>query len=159
MVVLAGFPHNSRKQNIEAFVKEQLSAREEWRDLVPFAPNVRSSVVMIKVNSRDDIYDFIRKWKTTDARFNDHPIRARADKSPEQRKANGKVYMAWQYLREKFEDKGVDPDYTNSSVWIGEWEVAKWDAASETIQWLEEGIASAGVVIDRDEAARKMERL
>ena len=38
-------------------------------------------------------------------------------------------------------------------------EVVKWDMEKEAFQWLEEGISKVGVVIDRDEAVKRSERL
>ena len=55
MVVLAGFPWDSRKKDIEAWVKEELTARPEWADLVGFAPRVCSSLALIRMKSQEDV--------------------------------------------------------------------------------------------------------
>ena len=62
MVVLTGFPFNSRKQELEGFIRTQLDQREEWEHLIA-APGVRASAVMIKVKSKEEMLHFIQKWK------------------------------------------------------------------------------------------------
>ena len=151
VVVLTGFPPNSRKKELEEFTKTQLEQKDEWKHLVPFAPNVRSSTVMIKVSSRDEVFDFIRHWKNFDVKFKENPIRARGDKPPEQRKANSKIYKVSEYMRKKFADKDVDADFKHSSVWVGDWEVVKWDSSSEKFVWDEDNLEKAGVTIDQAE--------
>ena len=46
VVVLAGFPFNSRKKELEGFVGAELKQRDEWKHLVPFAPNVRLADIL-----------------------------------------------------------------------------------------------------------------
>ena len=159
VVVLAGFPEKARKKDIEAFMKDQLKTREEWKDLVAFAPNIRSSIAMIKVESKDEVFDFIRKWKVDEHEYKDRKIRARADKPPEQRKANGKIYSMAEHLRSTFVQTDVDADFKNGSVWLGDHEVVKWDMDTESFSWLEDGVQKCGVVIDRTEAEKTCERV
>ena len=142
------------------FMKERLKTKFEWSTLAPFTPGVRSSVAMIRVDCKDDVYDFIRKWKAQDEediKFKGAAIRARADKPREQRKANGKIWSMAEYLRTTFQDKLVHADFRNSSVWLGDWEV-KWDMDTEAFKWLEDGISDAAVVVDRAEAEAKCRR-
>ena len=118
---------------------------------------MRTSVVLTRVASKDEVFDFIRKWKTAEPLFNGHTIHARADKPPEQRKANAKVFKITAALREVFIDKDIDPDYKNHSVWLGDFEVVKWDMEGETYFWLDEGIAGAGVQVDRQDIEKRAE--
>ena len=152
LVVLTGFPFNSRKKDVEAFVTAQLAGHEEWEHLTPFAPAVRTSVGMIKMRSKEEVFDFIQFWKELDITFKDFKIRARADKTPEQRKANSKIYKMSEFLKGLFQDKDVDPDFRYSSVWVGDGEVVKYDPQADKYIWEEEGIQKAGVTIDRDAA-------
>ena len=154
VVVLTGFPRNSRRAEIVKFVKEKLAEHPEWSELETFTPNIRSSIAMVKVNSKDEVFEFAREWKSAGAVFKGQSIRARADKPPEQRKANGKVYAMGDYLRQKFTDKEVDCDFRSSSIWFGDWEAVKWDIESDSFKWIEEGLSSAAVEIDRDDAER-----
>ena len=154
VVVLTGFPFNSRKKELEEFVRNRLAEQEEWRNLIAFAPSVRSSVVMVKMRSRDEVFEFIRSWKESSIRFKDRDIRARADKTPEQRTANSKIYKMAEHLKGVMIDKDVDPDFKNSSVWVGEGEVVKWVPQEERFSWSKDGISKAGVTIDHAEAER-----
>ena len=154
VVVLTGFPFNSRKKDLEAFVGGKLKEREDWKHLGAFAPSVRSSVVMVKMRSMDEVFDFIRLWKDSDIKFKDNPIRARADKTPEQRKANSKIYKVSQYLKELCPGKEVDPDFKRASVWIDEWQVVKLDGSADQYQWTDDNIQKAGVNIDREQAEK-----
>ena len=154
VVVLTGFPFNSRKQELEGFVKEKLAEQEEWSHLSPFAPGVRASVVIVKVTSKEEVFEFIRFWKDLGFTFKDRPIRARTDKTPEQRKTNSMIYKMSEHLKGALADKGVDPDFKNSSVWVGRGEVVKWDPQAGQFGWLEAGIATAEVTIDRTAAEK-----
>ena len=154
LVVLTGFPFNSRKQELEGFIRTQLDQREEWKHLIAFAPGVRASAVMIKVKSKDEMFDFIQKWKDLDISFKEKPIRARADKTPEQRMGNSRIYRMNEYLKGVFTDKDVDPDFKRSSVWIGDGEVVKWDPQADMFKWEEETLTEAGIEIDRAEAEK-----
>ena len=103
-------------------MKEMLALREEWKDLTAFAPNVRSSIALIRVDTEQDVKDFIRMWKDVDdgvTQFKGYVIRASVDKPPEKRKANDKVYNVASYLQSKMLDKDVDADFKNASVWLG----------------------------------------
>ena len=64
-----------------------------------------------------------------------------------------------EHLKRVFIDKDVDPDFKNFSVWIGEWEVVKWDPQAEQFNWAEEPLTKAGITIDRAEAERSAEAL
>ena len=152
LVVLAGFPLNSRKKELEAFVGESLKQRDEWKHLVPFAPSVRSSNVLIKMRSRDEVFEFIQKWKVLDTKFKDHSIRARADTPPQQRKANAKIFRMFEHLKSECHGKEDDADFKRSSVWIGDWEVVKWDQDADQFRWMDDDIRNAGVVINKEEA-------
>ena len=154
MVVLTGLPFNSRKQEMEAFVKAQLAQREEWKHFIAFAPAVRTSSVIVKVKSKDDVFEFIQQWKDADISFKEKSIRARADKTPEQRKGNSRIYRMAEHLKGIFIDKDVDPDFKRLSVWVGDFEVVKWDPQVESFGWEEENINKAGVTVDRDIAER-----
>ena len=154
VVVLTGFPFNSRKQELEGFVKAQLDEHEEWKDFIPFAPGVRASVVMVKLSSKEDVFEFIHKWKNLGISFKDKAIRARADKTPEQRKSNAMIYNMSNHLKEVLADKHVDPDFKRMSTWVGEWEVVRWDPQVGSFHWVEEDILKAGVTIDRDYAEK-----
>ena len=127
---------------------------EGWKSLKPFAPGVRSSIVMVKLSSRDEMFGFIRDWKDEEFKYKEHVIRARADKTPEQRKANAKIYNISEYLNSKFMDKEFDSEFKNAPVWLGDGEVVKWDSDSESFLWQEDVINKAGVVIDREEAEK-----
>jgi hypothetical protein len=137
-------------------VKDKMKEWEEdFKSLSPFAPNVRSSVVMIKMTSKEDVFEFIAKWKESDIIFKGRAIRATTDKPPEQRKANAKIYNMTGHLKSVFIDKEVDADFRNASVWLGDWEVVKWDIQAEAFKWIEDGMSKAGVVVDRAEAEKK----
>ena len=154
VVVLTGFPFNSRKQELEGFVKAQLAGQEAWGHLMPFAPYVRSSVVMVRVKSKEEMFEFIHFWKDLHITFKDRSIRARTDKTPEQRKSNSMIYKMSERLKGLLVDKDVDPDFKNTSVWVGDGEVVRWDPQAGKFSWLDEGIAKAGVSIDRQEAEK-----
>ena len=115
---------------------------------------------MIKVDSKDEVFDFIRKWKPLETEYKKQTIKARGDKPPEQRKSNGKIYGMAQHLRETLVDKEkeIDADFKNSSVWIGDFEIVKWDMQSESFQWFDDALNSAGVVVDRVAAEKKTDR-
>ena len=154
VVVLTGFPYNSRKKELEGFVKALLEQREEWKNLISFAPAVRTSMVMVKVQSREEVFEFIRNWKDLDVSFKGKPIRARGDKTPEQRTGNSRIYKMSEYLKTVFIDHDVDPDFKNFGVWVGDWEVVKWDPQGGTFNWAEETLNKAGITIDRAEAEK-----
>ena len=149
VVVLNGFPYNSRKKELEEFVRAELDKRDEWKHLICFAPGVRTSMVMVKVGSKDEVFEFIHIWKSLDVSFKGKPIRARADKTPEQRTGNSRIYRMSEYLKGVVIDKDVDPDFKNFSVWIGDQEVVKWDPQAGRFNWMEDPINKAGVEIDR----------
>ena len=48
-VVLCGFPRLSRKPDVEEFVKERLKQKAEWAKFDAFAPNVRGTIVIVKI--------------------------------------------------------------------------------------------------------------
>ena len=152
VVVLTGFPFNSRKQELESFVKSKLKDMEQWSHLTPFAPGVRASSVLVKVRSRDEVFEFIQHWKDTGFEYKGKAIRARADKTPEQRKANSKIYKMAEHLKTAFIDRDVDADFKRSSVWLGEWEVVRWDTSGENFQWIDDQIVKSGATIDREAA-------
>ena len=82
--VLTGFPKNSRKKDIEEFLKQKLSGREEWKGYKGYAPNVRGTVGMIKMNTKPEVNKFINQWNSQLQEFNDeHLIRARFEKARE----------------------------------------------------------------------------
>ena len=74
---------------------------------------------------RDEVFEFIQQWKDTGSEYKGKAIRARADKTPEQRKANSKIYKMAEHLKTAFIDRDVDADFKRSSVWLGEWEVVR----------------------------------
>ena len=154
VVVLTGFPYNSRKQELEAFVRAQLDEREEWKTFIAFAPGVRASAVMVKMGSKEEMYEFIQKWKNLDISFKGKTIRARTDKTPEQRTGNKNTFKTSEHLKGVFVDKYVDPDFKNFSVCVGDFEVVKWDPQAQRFNWQEEDIKKAGLTIDRDSAER-----
>ena len=39
-----------------------------------------------------------------------------------------------------------------SSVWLGEWEVVRWDTSGENFQWIDDQIVKSGATIDREAA-------
>ena len=84
-MVLARFPWDSRKKDIEAWVKEELAARPEWADLVGFAPGVRSSQALIKIKSQEDVWDFVMRWENEEHIYKWLEIRSRTEKTKEQR--------------------------------------------------------------------------
>ena len=129
-----------------------MKQRDEWKQLVPFAPNVCLSVVMIRMKSQDEVVEFIQCWKGWGIEFKGHPIRARADKSPDQRKANSNIYTMTQHLKGVFVGKEVDADFKHSSVWIDDCEVAKWDTDAAKFKWMDEDIQKAGLVFNKEEA-------
>ena len=71
---------------------------------------------MIRVESKDGVFAFICAWKAAEVKFGEVSIRATSDKPPQQRKSNGKICSMAPYLRSKFQDAEVDPDFRNSSV-------------------------------------------
>lgn len=155
VIVLKGFPTGSRKKEIESFMKDMLALREEWKDLTAFAPNVRSSIALIRVDSNQEVRDFIRLWKDQNddvTQFKGHVIRASVDKPPEKRKANDRVYNLASYLQSKMVDKDVDADFKNASVWLGDSQIATWDVDTETFLWKDDIIQSAGLQVDKVEA-------
>eukprot|EP00975_Prorocentrum_lima_P063177 12889961-Prorocentrum_lima.AAC.1 len=67
----------------------------------PFAPNVRGSVGLIKMQSRQDMHDLVKKWKQQDHIYADeHDIRAKPDKPLEMRRAHAKIYQVTQAIKE-----------------------------------------------------------
>ena len=136
-------------------MKEIFAKHDEWEKLLPFATGVRASVAMVRMNCKEEVFDMIRQWKAldeNDIKFKGVMIRARTDKPPAQRKANGKIWAMASYLRNTFNDKEVDADFRNSSVWMGDWEVVKWDTELEGFRWLDDGISHTGLDIQRAEA-------
>eukprot|EP00969_Alexandrium_andersonii_P089400 3946187-Alexandrium_andersonii.AAC.1 len=62
-VVLCGFPKATKKKEIEEWAEQQLQHRSEWRDLKAFAPNVRGTIGLIRMETKQDVLSFIDAWK------------------------------------------------------------------------------------------------
>ncbi|CAK0800469.1 unnamed protein product [Prorocentrum cordatum] len=157
VVVLTGFPANSRKADIESFLKCELGKVEEWKGLHVFAPNVRSTVAMVRVHSKDAVFDFISKWKPMNIEYKGSAIRARADKTPEQRRSNAKIYQMAEYLKKTFIDKDIDADYKQAAVWVKDWKLVEWDRDASDFVWDDGAISSSGLTVDKlkaEEATR-----
>ena len=107
---------------------------------------------MVKVRSKEEMYEFIQKWKNLDISFKGKTIRARTDKTPEQRMGNKKTFKMSEHSKGVFIDKCVDLDFKHFSVWVGDCEVVKWDPQAARLNWQEEDINKAGLTIDRDSA-------
>ena len=52
----------------------------------------------------------------------------------------------------------TDADFKRASVWIGDYEVVKWDMESEKFVWDDAAISSSGIMIDKDEAEERVKR-
>ena len=154
VVVLAGFPWDSRKKDIDAWVKEQLAARPEWADLVGFAPGVRSSLALIKTSCQEDVWDFVMRWKNEEHIYKGVAIRARSDKSKEQRETNGRVWGMLKYLETKFPKTEFDPDYKGASVWIPAGKVVSWEPDSKDYIWNEGLLKEQAMEVDEEEAKK-----
>ena len=61
-----------------------------------------------------------------------------------------------EHLKAVFVGKEVDADFRRSSVWIGDWEVVKWDVDTAHVNGLDEWIQSSGIVIGGTENASPM---
>ena len=151
-VVITGFPRNSKKKAIEDVVNNVLKSNTRWQHLKAFAPGVRSSVAIIRMQSKDEGFDFCSEWKSLadkDVSFNGSRLRARTDQSPAQRKMNAKVYHMTDYFKTKFQDKQFDADFKQGIVWADEGELVKWSMTSEDFVWGDEVLASGGYDIDK----------
>ena len=105
------------------------------------------------------MYDFIRKWNSQEHVFKNCTIRAKADKPPEQRKANAKIYLVTKYLKEaagseKADD--VDGDYRKSVVWYGDSQLVSWNRDTEKLEWNEDVMAMLDISITSGEIEQKM---
>eukprot|EP00975_Prorocentrum_lima_P007127 1531529-Prorocentrum_lima.AAC.1 len=62
-----------------------------------FAPNLRGSVVLVKTSRPHDV---LRLWNSSSSEFEGKVIRARLDRSPHTRRANGSLYRAAKAIEE-----------------------------------------------------------
>ena len=51
--VITGFPAGTRRKDIEEFANEKLKMMEHWSHLKAFAPNVRGTVAMVRMDDKD----------------------------------------------------------------------------------------------------------
>ena len=159
IAVLTGFPKNSRKKDIENFVKAELQTREEWKRLKGFAPNVRGTIAMIKMSTTGEVSKFIEEWSTVDHTYKGAAIRARFEKPPEKRKSNAKIYLMGEYLRAKFQDKEFDTDFKYACVWGGDAGViVSWNVEEEEFEWNDDVIAHFGITINKTQAVEHTRR-
>jgi hypothetical protein len=151
--VLCGFPRNSRKHDIEKFVKEQLQRLHRWKDVDAFAPGVRSSCAIVRFVTHEDVQKFIGDWKGLDAKYNgDVEIKAKNDEPPQKRKSKSMIYQIKQYLVSNHGGVEFDHDYKNDCVWHGDKAIVKWSIDAEMFVWDDE--AAASINIDKEAAVR-----
>ena len=135
---------NSRRTEIEAFVGTAMADMPEWRGCQYFAPAVRTSVALVRLPSQDEVYEFIKQWKEMAPVFKTHLIRARADKTPQQRKANAKLYAMAIHMRTLVANgMVVDPDWKHGKVWVEDWPVVQWRQDPERWEWNMEAMTGA----------------
>eukprot|EP00975_Prorocentrum_lima_P010709 2273727-Prorocentrum_lima.AAC.1 len=98
----------------------------------PFAPNVRGSIGLIKLASRQTTHDLIKIWKTKNHTYaDDHDIRAKPDKPLEMRRAHARIYQVTQAIKEAvgvMRAGDVDSDFRKLGVWVGSHLVVTWMA-------------------------------
>ena len=108
---------------------------------------------MIRVKGTDEVEDFINGWRTTTHKYNEsREIRARKEKSPEQRKSNAKIYLMTEFVRNTFPDVEVETDYKNATVWLDSGALVSWDMHNEKFSWDKEVIRISGLTIDKSKA-------
>ena len=158
--VLTGFPKNLRKSDIETFVKNQLAATEQWANLKCYAPNIRGTVCIIKLESRSEVTKFVNEWKDEDIKYrNEHSIRARFERPPEKRKSNSKIYLMTEYLNMNHKGIDFDPDFKHGCVWMGEiGSVVSWSTDDGAFQWDDTVMKSGGINVDRVRAEEHTQR-
>eukprot|EP00975_Prorocentrum_lima_P037008 7789914-Prorocentrum_lima.AAC.1 len=65
----------------------------DWEGLSATSPDIRSTICLLKMSSRDEVYKLLNMWIWGSHVFKGNTIRAKADRPPEQRKANAKIYL------------------------------------------------------------------
>ena len=146
IVVLAGFPLNSRKKEIEDYLKNVLEEHmPDWKNCTYFAPAVRTSIAIIKMNDHCEVKDFIEKWRELNLTFKSCVIRARPDKTPEQRKSNAKIFSMMKLLNQILPGKVIDPDWKKGTIWVEDAQVSQWIADTESWKWDENAMRAAGL--------------
>jgi hypothetical protein len=143
--ILCGFPKNSRKKELETFVKGELTKLPRWSSVDAFAPSVKSSVVIVKLSAQDEIHKFIADWKHLNATFKDQVIRARHDKPPEKRKSDSRVYMMNEYLTQKHGDTEFDMDLKKGCICLGDEKFVEWCIDGEVFSWNDTHVTRVGV--------------
>ena len=87
-----------------------------------------------------------------DTPFKGINIRARADKTPEQRKANSRIYGISQHIKNSATDYEVDADYRRSKVWVGDYSVVSWNMNKECFEWDDHALSTLGLALNKEEA-------
>eukprot|EP00929_Paragymnodinium_shiwhaense_P007825 TRINITY_DN111731_c0_g1_i1.p1 TRINITY_DN111731_c0_g1~~TRINITY_DN111731_c0_g1_i1.p1 ORF type:complete len:139 (-),score=33.60 TRINITY_DN111731_c0_g1_i1:269-685(-) len=127
-------------------MKEQLSKHADWKDLVAFAPHVRGSVGLVRLDTTGNVGDFIREWQRRGpVYYKDVSIKAFRDSTPEERKMFGKLFHLREYLMKTFPDQEFDSDKKNACIWLGDDKLAKCCAESDAFVWDEQAATTLGV--------------
>jgi hypothetical protein len=155
--VITGFPVGTRRKDIEQFVNDKLKATEGWSHLKAFAPNIRGTVALIRMDEKEAVYEFTAEWRKQGLKYNDACLRARGELPPIKRKSNAKVYLMKEYLSTTF-GKDFDPDFRSSSVWGEKGIVVKWNMDSEEFEWDDAMLAENMLEVDKAKAVEYTRR-
>ena len=150
-VVITGFPRDSKKKTIESFVAGQIQTMPTFSHLKCFAPGVRTSMAIIRVSSKDEGISFCEAFKEKEVIFEGVRLRARGDKSREERIRNARIFNMTDFFRKNFEGD-FDPDFGKGIVWGEEGALVKWIMESEKFEWMDATLEKAGYKVDKHEA-------
>jgi hypothetical protein len=156
--VVTGCPPATRRKDIQEFVNRKLKESEEWKHLESFAPNVRGTVALVRMSSVDAVHSFARTWNAKGFDFKGSILRCRAERPPEKRKSNAKVYLMHEFLVNIFKGKVFDADYRRGSVWSDDGGLVRWNVTSESFEWDQDMISKSALNIDTSKATQHTER-
>ena len=158
-MVLTGFPQNSRRAHIVEFVKGRLKELDEWAMLTAFAPNLCGTIGMIKMNSSSQVFDFIDKWNRLELKYKEKTVKARAEKPPEKRKSNAKIYLMTEFLTKNAIEHEFEADFKHASVWVDDiGELVSWNVVEE-FEWDNDVLTKAGITsLDKAKAEEHTKR-
>ena len=154
-VVVTGFPRDSKKKIVEEFVKEAIEGMPDFKHLKCFAPGVRTSMAIVRVSSNEEGFAFCKAFKDNEIDFQGARLRARGDKTADERKRNRNVYNMTDYFNKHFEGN-FEADYRRGIVWADEGRIATWNTDSSVFDWSDDLLQSAGYKVDKAEAAAHM---
>ena len=155
-VVFSGFPAKSRKRLLIDYVKlqvlvvERLAGHADVFDLGDkvFAPSKRTNIAMIPLPNKMALFKFLNEAGLISKFGNEEVvIRAKRDKPHAIRKAHGKLWQLFTHLK-SLGHNDTEIDCRNCSLWIKDYEVAKWDLERDSVIWREEEMSKLNLLID-----------